>query len=86
VKRFPPVGEDHLRRYATDGGGDRAGMAIFHGFVFAPEKMAAQGQSAGRPSRCRPQKSVAAELDFLQPRAQNPARERCCPLTLSLAK
>jgi hypothetical protein len=42
-------------------------MAIFHGFVFAPEKMAAQGQSAGRPSRCWPKRFVASELDFLQP-------------------
>jgi hypothetical protein len=40
-------------------------MAIFHDFVFALETLAAQGQSAGLPSRCRPQIFIPNSLDFL---------------------
>jgi hypothetical protein len=67
VERLPPVGEDDLRGRAGQSGGKRAGMAIFHDFVIAPETLAAQGQSAGRPSRCRPQRFVSNRLDILHP-------------------
>jgi len=67
MKRFPPVGEDNLRCRAGDGGGRRARLAIFHDLVFANKMMAAQGQTAGLPSRCRPQRFVSNPLDFLRP-------------------
>jgi hypothetical protein len=51
VKRLPPVDENNLRCRAGAGGGKRAGTAIFHDLVSAPEMLAAQGQSAGLASR-----------------------------------
>jgi hypothetical protein len=42
-------------------------LAIFHDLVFAQETMAAQEQSAALPSRCRPQRFVPNQLDFLGP-------------------